>query len=258
MMEHNEIRKDLLPEENETAALSRALSRIMEAEGEEFLAENEALRRDGAAATSPELDQRCLRAIRQAGSGPKRKTPSRSWKSVLLRASLFFLVFAAAVAIPITSVTALRSKSMGFVFRVGEKGTTIATDDKAIAPPSPSTGLGWFPTGTWECTDLQKEKGAYYISRYADEDGANTIEYQEIRLGDDPDPEIDTQGAEVRTDVRIYVYSSVLVIRKEELVLTWTDTARGVRCTLTLTGPHPDFTPNCIYQMANSVYLDYN
>ena len=254
MMDKNKIRKDLLPEAGEASAFSRAISRIMEAEGEGFLAENEALRRDGAAATSPELDQRCLRAIRQAGSGSKRKTPSRSWKSVLLRASLFFLVVAAAVAIPITSVTALRSRSMGFVFRVGEKGTVIAADDRAIAPLPPSSGLSSFPNGVWKCTDWQEKTGESFLSRYADEDGTNTVDYRELRLGDDPAPEPDTEGAEVRTDLRVHGYSSVLVIREGQLVLVWTDTDRGFRCTLTLTGPHPDFTPERICRMAESLY----
>ena len=83
-----------------------------------------------------------------------------------------------------------------------------------------------------------------------DESGRNDVDRSVI---EELSP-MDTEGAEVRTDLRVHGYDALMSVKEGLLILVWSDTDRGVLCTLELQGQHPGFTPELLLRMAESLY----
>ena len=178
---------------------------------------------------------------------PKRRHPR--WGAVIL----LLAVLAAAVA----ALPALRPRSTGLVYRVGEKGTMITADEDWLPSFEGGlfAGLTLFPPGIWESKTVEAEEGKYFISIYMDEDEVNRIDYKEIYLQPITST-IDTEDAEIRTDLRVRGFDALMSVKEGQIILVWTDTEREAHCELILCGPHPDFTPEMALRMAEAAYAD--
>ena len=178
---------------------------------------------------------------------PRRRPVPRGVALFLLLAVLA-AVAAAAAALP--------------VLRGGKADPTVSP-----AAPSPTPGPidaeavftrklpEWFPGESW-AMDFRNTEGPIYIVRFKDPNEKE--KEKQVFYADAPTEgtrmSIDTENAELRTDLRVRGYDALMSLKEGLLILVWTDTDRDRLCDLELHGSHPDFTPEMLLEMAEGLY----
>ena len=65
---------------------------------------------------------------------------------------------------------------------------------------------------------------------------------------------IDTEDAEILTDLRVHGYDAMMSVKESHVILVWVDTERDRLCDLELHEPPPDFTPEMLLRIAEGLY----
>jgi hypothetical protein len=232
-------REKTLIENYEEAAFALMMDRKMQEDGEMLLQENERLASDPDFVLPGGMDERCLRLIRRNQEKQRYKNAYHKAGKIVSRVAVIFLVIAIAFAIPFCTVSAFRSSVLNLVIETFDKGTTVKAvpEDGQYADPVIGNGPGWIPEGF--SLDYTEKSDSMLVIKYTDSD-EHKISYDEF-------PEaagtaIDTEDADEIEQVTVSGSKAVLAVKKEQIVLLWTDSERNVVCKLSTVGINKDIT----------------
>ena len=241
-------RRKALEQQYEQAAFALLLDDLMAEEGAALLHET-----DGAASADvpPEADGRCIKAIRRADTKARRGQVLRFAGKAVSRVAVVFLVVAIAFSVPFCTVSAFRDAALGYMLRTFDTGTDISL--YGIPENQPYLGGGhpaWFPVGSWTLTETLRDDSMYVI-RYEATVG-DCIEYSELAangLG----LAIDTEDADVKTDVVIRGWSATISIKENRSLAVWLDEENNIFCTLLVYGDNIDNSKEILLRIAENI-----
>ncbi len=245
-------RKELLYEQYEAAMFALVLDEIMEREGAGFLEENEHLKNDNSLTLNKAFVDRCFKTIKHQDLISKRQSAIRGAKKMVVRIAVLFLVCFLVFSIPFCTVSAFRTASLNLVIETFDKGTKITADEDHLngSLTTLSKSPTWFPAGTWRAVFLTNEESLFLI-RFEDLD-SNVIFYSEIPT-DGSMLSIDTEDAEILSDILVYGNKAVMSVKREQVILSWIDDSNSTICTLEVHGSHFIATPDIALRIAESI-----
>ena len=251
-MTDNISRRENLEREYEDVLFSLIVDRVMEKEADQLIAENERLKNDPNFVISKSMDDKCLDAIHERYNDRKRKRNTSRFRSIAMRAAIFIGVLLIAAAIPIFSVSALRTASINRIVRIFGRETVITADNNAdnVDPISVLKSPSWFPAGAWRVVFVADEVTVYLV-RYEDAD-ENAIVYSEIPA-EGSTLSIDTEDSDVKTDVFVNNYKAILAIKEGRTIVTWIDDQNELFCTLEVYGPEEITNSKTVLKIAESI-----
>ena len=240
-------------EQYEDAALTLLVNHIMQKEGRDLLEKSGELLQDPDFAYPADLDKRAAGTIERHFSALRRRRRIASAGKVFTHVARVFLIVFLIFSITFSSASAFRDATLDILIDVFDIGASISLAGNHPAVSDNVKGPNWFPGNMWTLTTSQKTDSSL-IYQYTSEDG-DSITYVEMPA-EGTVCSIDTEGAEVRTDLTIHGFPALASINYEEktINIVWIDTDTGVFRNLITTGASSVFSMDDVIRIAESIF----
>lgn len=212
-------------ENYEDALFALLMDEVAQEEGRKLLEENQRLRQDPAAAVPADLDQRCMRTIKQAFAKSGRRRAGQTAYRVFQKAAVAAVIAILLMTTAFAAFPEVRIKTINFLIEMSDKAASITMSNLAGVDGGSLMNrfrLPELPEGfalTDEGNDIVTAWAVY------SNDAGATIRFEIINaVGTRYN--VDTENAEVE-NITIHGFEGMLIEKNESITVVWGDTVQN-------------------------------
>lgn len=219
-------RHEQLVDNYEDALFALLMEKAAEYEGAKLLEELEELNNDDSFEIPPELDRRCLRTIRLAGTKRKlrrlAKSTSKVFAKVSVAAMIALILFTSAYA----AIPEVRAGTLNLLISISDVETTLTLTEKSNEPivePNSNVDLGhysltYIPDGFELVEENISDKASFALYR-----NYNSSFIVHILDATNARHSIDTENADSVEVITIHGWDGLKINKDNRCILTWAD-----------------------------------
>lgn len=203
--------------------------RYAENEGERFIVENEALKRENKYQPSPKAVGRFNKSVNKAVIKSKLHSFMISIRPLINKAAVFIVILGLVFSFTFTFVSAFRIEVLNFLLKFQEKYTLIRLDDNENNTDSDNSYIIWrnvyIPTYIPE---------GYYIYSFTNEANIKVIDFVDehgniitfCELSASIENTLDTENASLVKNININGNAGLLVVKEDRVSIAWSDNVK--------------------------------
>jgi len=203
--------------------------RYAENEGERFIVENEALKRENKYQPSPKAVGRFNKSVNKAVIKSKLHSFMISIRPLINKAAVFIVILGLVFSFTFTFVSAFRIEVLNLLLKFQEKYTLIRLDDNENNTDSDNSYILW--RNVYVPTYIPE---GYYIYSFTNEANIKVIDFVDdhgniitfCELSASIENTLDTENASLVKNININGNDGLLVIKADRVSIAWSDNER--------------------------------
>ena len=219
-------RHEQLVDNYEDALFALLMEKAAEYEGAKLLEELEELNNDDSFEIPTELDRRCLRTIRLAGTKRRLRRLSKSTSKVFAKVSVAAMITLILFTSAYAAIPEVRTGTLNLLISISDVDTTLSLAEKPIEPalePNASVDLGtytltYIPDGFEFIGENTTDKSQFVL--YRNNDSSFVVH---ILDAFNAKHSVDTENADSVEVIAIHGWDGLKINKDDLCIITWAD-----------------------------------